>query len=339
MSRTISIVVALALWSVHALGADLILNEYNAVDDNEFLGGGNAAADEAGGRACDTYFGRVAGNGGDWFEMVVIKDHLDIRGWRLDIYEGGALAKTLTLTAHAIWKDLRAGTIITVAAGVPSDVSYNPAAGDWWINVQAHEKGDGLYIDKSSFPVSANNWQLRIRDSGGQVVFGPAGEGISPATGIGKTEIFRLEDDPSAAITPNSAKYDDGDDSSTFGAPNRWGNQNYRKLRPVMTAPPASIKLLAPHAALSVAAGDIVTVEWQSAGLAGDVLVEFTIDGGRSWNAVYPPNAGNTGQYQWLVPLVTSREALLRVSSVNRPSVSDVSGKPFTIAERRRPRP
>ena len=47
----------------------LLLNEYNAVSGSKFLGGG-AAGDTANGS--DATFGRVAGNGGDWFELVVL---------------------------------------------------------------------------------------------------------------------------------------------------------------------------------------------------------------------------------------------------------------------------
>ena len=305
-SKMRGIIVVLILLTANAWGADLILNEYNAVNTTDFLGGGDGSADESGGRASDSYFGRVMGNGGDWFELVVIKDHLDIRGWQLDIYENKALDKTLTLTTHSIWKDLRAGTIITVAEDVPSDISYNPAAGDWWINVRANTNGDGLYIQKSSFPVSSKNWQLRIRNAAGEVVFGPAGEGVSPATGIGGTEVFRLEDDPSATIVANSPDYDDGDDFSTFGAPNRWGAQEFGELRPIIAPAAASIKLLAPNGGEAFAMGDIETIRWQSSGITGPVRVELSINNGYSWTEVYPPNVGNTGSYKWLVPIVSA---------------------------------
>jgi hypothetical protein len=77
--------------------------------------------------------------------------------------------------------------------------------------------------------------------------------------------------------------------------------------------------------------GTVVTVRWQSEGIAETVLVEFSLDAGFSWTPVYPPNVGNTGEYQWLVPLVNSSQAFLRVSSTNRPFVYDDSDKPFTI--------
>ncbi len=332
-TRILPVVLALSLLSGTLWAADVILNEYNAVGGTDFLGGGDSSADESGGRASDSYFGRIAGNGGDWFEMVVIKDHLDMRGWLLDTFNNGKLDKTLTLTSDPIWQDLRAGTIITVVEDMPSDVSYDPAAGDWWINVQASKDTDGRYITASTFTVNATNWQLRIRNVGGTIVFGPAGEGVSPDVNISSTEIFRLEAKPTASITPTSKDYDDGSDLSTFGAPNRWGIQDFNEVRPVLPKPAATIKVLAPNGGETLGPGDIITVKWQSQGVPEEVLVEFSLDGGLSWSPVYPPNAGNTGQYKWLVPLVDSDQAQIRVSSTNRPAVFDISDKPFAIVQ------
>jgi hypothetical protein len=324
-------VIALALVAGSIRGADVILNEYNAVDGTSFLGGGDSSADEAGSRASDSYFGRIMGNGGDWFELVVIKDHLDMRGWQLETYSGTKLDKTLTLTADPIWSDLRAGTIVTVAQDVPTDISYEPAAGDWWINVQAVTGGESKYISARSFDVSNKDWRLRIRDVGQTVVFGPAGEGISPLTGVGTTEVFQLRADPSAAIEGDSPQYDTNGRYSTFGAPNRWGGQEFNDLRPALDPKPASLTVLAPNGGEAFASGKVVTARWQSTGITETVLVEFSIDGGASWTPAYPPNVGNTGQYRWLVPLVDTTKAMIRVSSSNRPAVAATSANTFSI--------
>ena len=324
-------VIVLSLLSGTLWAADVILNEYNAVEGADFLGGGDSSADEVGGRASDSYFGRIPGNGGDWFELVVTKDHLDMRGWQLDLFVSGKLDKTLTLTAQPIWSDLRIGTIITVAQNVPSDISYDPAAGDWWINVQASDDADGKYISAKSFTVSNKNWQLRIRNIAGVIVLGPVGEGVAPNVKVSGTEVFLLKTDPGASITATSSDYDTSKRFSTFGAPNRWGTQDFNDLRPVIAPKAATIKLLSPNGAEALTAGKVVTVQWQSTGITEKVLVEFSLDNGFSWSPVYPPNAGNTGQYKWLVPLVDSNQALIRVSSANRPHVYDVSDKPFTI--------
>ena len=119
-----------------------MVNEYNGVAAAQYLNGGTAAADADGGAAADPYFGRVLGNGGDWLELVVIQDHLDLRGNSLSIAEGTGAGRTTTVlnfTQSSLWSDLRSGTIITVAEDVPDDPSYAPLAGDWWINVQAVE--------------------------------------------------------------------------------------------------------------------------------------------------------------------------------------------------------
>jgi spore coat protein CotH len=189
----------------------IILNEYNAVSDIGYLKNLNS----------DSYWGRILGNGGDWFELVITMDHVDARRWKFyitdDVGGPGETGYLLSLTNDAAWSDLRAGTIITVSENLPDDLSFDPESGDWWINVQASNSASGDYITAQDFEVSNSNWQLEIRD-GAEVVFGPAGEGIWPLDGVSDEEVFKLEEDPGLFITPYS-NYNDGS-SSTFGAPN-----------------------------------------------------------------------------------------------------------------------
>jgi len=209
-------------------GAALILNEYNAVDADRLLKNSGS----------DTYWGRVLGNGGDWFELVVTKDHVDARGWQLvisnDTGGSGHTVETLTLADHQLWADLRSGTIITVSENLADEVSFDPVVGDWWINVQAADGAAGTYITPESFKVSNNNWQLTIRDALGSIVFGPAGEGIAPPSGIGGDEVFRLAADPSSTTMATSLAYEDAY-LSTFGAPNIYDDgvsgQDFEVLR------------------------------------------------------------------------------------------------------------
>jgi len=319
-------------FSGNIFGADVILNEYNAVNSISYLNGGSASADLDGGRASDSYFGRVEGNGDDWFELVVITDHLDMRNWKLDVYENSILDETLDLTNHSIWADLRSGTIITVSENVPSDISYNPAAGDWWINVQAENTADGLYIEKSSFPVSSSNWQLRIRNSNNAVIFGPAGEGISPAKGVSDTEIFRLEAAPDANITAASLDYDDGNSLSTFGSPNRWGEQNLNSLRSV-AASESTLTLLSPNGSQVIVGGTDYDITWSNTGTIDTVLIEFKVDNNGIWNEVYPTNVGNTGTYTWLVPRLDSEFCSVRVTNAANLAVYDDSDASFYISK------
>jgi len=137
MSRFLQLAIAVSLLALPARGlaAGLILNEYNAVASNEFLNG-NSAPDNIKDNA-DSFFGRIEGNGGNWLELVVVEDHLDVRGWQLRWLENDGEANgnlndpaiwdptrvnglvsqgVLTFNPSAsIWSDLRSGTIITVS--------------------------------------------------------------------------------------------------------------------------------------------------------------------------------------------------------------------------------
>lgn len=250
-AKVFSIFCFLLLLICTTSGSPVILNEYNAVGPGKYLGATGS----------DEYWGRVAGNGGDWFELVVIQDHLNMRRWKftMSYYEPSLkkyVSETLNLSNHSIWSDLRSGTIITISENLPDDVSYNPiydprdpTAGDWWINVRAnYTSGTGNYIDSQNFTVSDYDWVLKIKKRDGTVAFGPVGESVNLSGPlIGDNEIFRLKADPSASITPFS-KYDDAQDFSTFGTPNRWGItgnnvQDFSQLRSVVPEP-ATVLLL-----------------------------------------------------------------------------------------------
>lgn len=215
-----------------ARAADVILNEYNAVSDAQLLAN----------NSFDPYWGRIPGNGGDWFELVVITDHLDMRGWSFTLDDSSPNPpQTLVLTNDEIWSDLRSGTIITISEDLGNNIDdYEPALGQWWLNVKAADDTAGTYITNSNFGVNNDNWQITIRNNLNQVIFGPAGEGIAPLSGVGNNEVCKLEANPSASITPLSP-YNDGG-SSSFGLPNVWNSganvQNFSALRSVLPYSP-----------------------------------------------------------------------------------------------------
>lgn len=194
----------------------IVLNEYNAVAGDELLGNG----------ASDPVFGRVPGNGGDWFELVVLEDNLDLRGWRFEIIDGetnSATREIFELTTSAVLASIPAGTILTVSENQPDDVAVDPGAGDWSMNLQANDADDGTFItnlSQENFDTNADDWQLIIRDASGSVRALKTGEGAGALTGVGPAEVGKLEATPSTSTTPDS-NYDDGT-TSTFGLPNRW---------------------------------------------------------------------------------------------------------------------
>ncbi len=224
----------------------VLLNEYNAVDDTRFLNGGTAAADDdALPNASDSHFGRIAGNGGDWFELVVVGDGgtgtTDLRGWQIEIGSpdaGGTLQveSTITLSQDSNWSAVRNGTLLTftnnntAGGGLDTDIAREDrfsSEGWGWSNIYLGDTSLITNPDPSAIRIDSSDVQFLISNSAGQVVFGPVGEGVISGINISSEEIFELEADPSTSIgiTDNASGtgqpgYDDSSSSSTFGAPN-----------------------------------------------------------------------------------------------------------------------
>jgi len=198
-----------AVPSIATAQSAVILNEYNAVDTGKHL-------DENG---SDTHFGRAAGNGGRWIELVITGDKLDLRGAEL-IWRDEDSSGTLTLADQPLWQSLPRGTIVTLLKGdLPSDVSVDPEKGDYWVHVNT---SDRRYVAGGALQTSNNDYTLTIAARDGTILFGPVGEGAPnwPGGGVNSREVGALIADPSPRITAANG-YDDMK-SSTFGAPNRW---------------------------------------------------------------------------------------------------------------------
>lgn len=211
----------------------LLVNEFNAVSGSKYLGGGGPA-DMANGT--DSTFGRTAGNGGDWFELVVLEDGLDIRGWSVEVshLDGGVRTPSaqLTFTNNAALASLRAGTLITVSEDVPDDLSYAPWAGDWHLNIQSNDAGDGALVTASSesdFVINNDDTQIALFDATGAIEALPTGEGSAPNASVSSTEVFKLEAPPTSTITPADPEYRDGT-SSTWGLANRFDDVQEQDL-------------------------------------------------------------------------------------------------------------
>jgi len=221
--------------------SSVILNEWNAVASDGVLDDG----------ASDPAFGAVLGNGGDWFEIVVTgAGGVDLTGWTLEMSDNDNLSGIQEVTdtfvfnsnlTTALGGPVPAGTIITVSEDVADELDNS----DFHINLQANSDDAGTAftaLSQQNFDTNSKNWQLRILNAGGQVVFGPAGEGVNPAAGVGNGEVGKLEENPSTSITATSI-YNDGT-TSTWGAPNIWSSgasvQDFSALRGVAGEPTAS---------------------------------------------------------------------------------------------------
>jgi hypothetical protein len=212
----------------------LVINEFNAVNDSNYLGGGG----------CDTVLTDgdhiVQGNGRNWVEFAVLEDHLDIRGWVLEWANDDPDSGTVTFQNHALWSDLRAGTIIAIyeydgASGQPSvsDVTIDPCNGDWKLAVRI-DNDTYLTHSVSGFKVDNDNWRGQIKDDTNTVIQSWVGESITAgSTGwgdcsysgnVGNDEVGKLQiENVPGASSVRVCDYDDGD-HSTFGCANYWGS-------------------------------------------------------------------------------------------------------------------
>lgn len=199
----------------------LVLNEYNAVPGSSELAGG-----------ADVTLGPVIGNGGDWYEFLVVEDHLDVRGWTIELWDRdrdddlGAFAASLTFTSDDLFSGLPAGMLITVSEDMPDDLSFDRASGDWHINLQANDFGQGsMFSVQESFNSTRSDQHVILRDATGAVrspVVGETEAWDAAIGGVGSGEVMNLCTNPDAVTHVDPvADYRDNSVSSTFGLPNQ----------------------------------------------------------------------------------------------------------------------
>ncbi len=224
----------------------LILNEYNAVAGDKHLKDGGV----------DAALGRVAGNGGHWFELIVTQQRPDLRGIQLRWVDANGQG-VVTLADDPFWADLPRGTIVTLTDGPhPTDTALDPAEEDWHVNINVN---DSSLVSIDAFRTTNDDWALSVTAPDGETLFGPVGEGAShwPGGGVGSQEVGALIADPSPLTDP-AYGYDDLA-QSTFGQPNRWehndeaivqsfddlrgGSALVRAARPSLGAADANLRL------------------------------------------------------------------------------------------------
>ncbi len=195
----------------------VVLNEYNAVSSNNFLKSNGT----------DSYFGRVAGNGGSWMELVVTSTHLNLQNASLTIKEDGNQIFSANIPQFLPLASLRKGTMITIS-NEPTDMSYfpfNPDSGDWKLNINI----DDLYNRVGTFKLDSNNSDITIlSEDGTKTRLSTSGEGVGDDI-IDNQEVYKLKTNPTKHISPNNQHYGDdnnGEAISTFGSENQWLDNN-----------------------------------------------------------------------------------------------------------------
>jgi len=201
--------------------APIVLNEYNAVpQDREFLAGG------------------LVGNGGDWFEFVVVEDELDLRGYIFEFWDQkGPDDQTRNSAIVTIADDVRfrrapSGTIITFSQDQPDDFDFD-AVNDWHINFQIDATANGAFVDAPFvrppwttpvFNSTRSQQMVLIRNAAGDIVTPLSGETEAwdnANGGVSGSEVMSLCIDVTRGLVLDPvASYRDNGASTSFGQPN-----------------------------------------------------------------------------------------------------------------------
>jgi len=101
----------------------------------------------------------------------------------------------------------------------------------------------------------------------------------------------------------------------------------------ILGSPPdnATITLTQPSVGDTLFSGEPFTIKWQSTGYLNSVKIEYSADGGSTWNVIVN-SVPNSGQFSWTVPAGATANGLIRVSDAGDGFPSDVSDVPFSVA-------
>jgi proprotein convertase P-domain-containing protein/VCBS repeat protein len=92
----------------------------------------------------------------------------------------------------------------------------------------------------------------------------------------------------------------------------------------------AAVQVAFPNGGESQVVGTIEPIAWTSSGLIGDVKIDYSTNGGLTWNPIYG-STENDGFALWTVQGPVTGQARIRVSSVADPTLADISNSSFTI--------
>jgi hypothetical protein len=105
-------------------------------------------------------------------------------------------------------------------------------------------------------------------------------------------------------------------------------------VSPAFTISPApDIVITAPDGGETWVVGSTQNITWVSKSAIANVVLDYTTDGGSSWNNIVSSITASAGTYAWTVPNTISANAKVRVSDAANSATFSVSAKPFSIAE------
>ena len=97
-----------------------------------------------------------------------------------------------------------------------------------------------------------------------------------------------------------------------------------------LTPPTPTLTLAIPNGGESWQIGSNQTLQWSSTNLTGNVKLELSRNGGTGWETLFA-SVANSGSQVWAVSGLATTSALLRITGVENPNISDISDSVFTL--------
>lgn len=92
-----------------------------------------------------------------------------------------------------------------------------------------------------------------------------------------------------------------------------------------------SIDIKKPDGGEILVIGEYYPIHWDWTGQFANVKIEYSTDGGSSWNTIIS-NTANDGEHYWQIPNAPSLSCRIKVTNLNDPDCFNVSDNNFTIA-------
>ncbi len=99
-----------------------------------------------------------------------------------------------------------------------------------------------------------------------------------------------------------------------------------------ITSSQPAITVVSPNGSETWRIGANHTITWTSSNLTGNVRIELSRNAGSTYETLYA-NTANDGSESWTVTGATTTQALIRITSIDFPNVSDVSNANFNFVQ------
>ncbi len=248
------------------------------------------------------------------------------------------------------------------------NIDYSSDGGTSWNNIASSEANDGSYVwSIPSTLAPSSNYRIRVRNSSDNNSFDISDSNftlspvqikiVSPDSGSslisGEKVSINYTYDANFSNVKIEYSYDNQSNwnvitnSSTNNGTYIWtvpslnssncfikilnlsDTLNSYAISKKFSINKSVINVISPKVGDSLIVGNVYQIVWQNNGEIANVKIEYTTDGGSTWNVI-SNSTTNEGSYFWTVPSVMSSNVLIRISDVSDPTNFSTSGQ-FSI--------